>query len=200
MRKLLAKAAAASGLALGALSSVAPAAAQLEPFVGQMMLTGSNFCPRGWAPVEGQTVAISSNTALFALLGTTYGGNGTTTFGLPDLRGRSAIHEGTGPGLPTYPLGDRGGQSSFTLSILNLPSHTHTVNATHLTADKGGPQDRYLGGGIGDDDDYHDGPPTRTMAAGMISPTGSGQPVDHRGPYIAMQWCIAMEGYFPPRN
>ncbi|MBD0426974.1 phage tail protein [Aquisalinus flavus] len=185
---------------MAASAAVSPAAAQSEPFLGQMMLTGYNFCPRGWAEPAGQLLPISQNSALFSLYGTTYGGDGRVSFALPDMRGRAPIHHGTGPGLPTYPLGARGGQTSFTLSILNLPSHSHTVNATNLTADKGGPQDRYLGGGVGDDDVYHDGPPTRTMAAGMISPTGSGLPVDQRGPYIAMQWCVAMQGVYPSRN
>ncbi|NHK26728.1 phage tail protein [Parvularcula flava] len=200
MRKILAATAAVSGLVLGGLSSVTPAAAQLDPFLGQLTLTGYNFCPRGWAPAEGQILPINQYQALFSLYGTTYGGDGRTTFALPDLRGRAPIHYGQGPGLQAYSLGEKGGYTSFTLTIPQMPSHTHTVNATNQLADKGGPQDRYLGAGMGDDDYYHDGPPTRTMAANMLSHTGGSQPVYHRGPYLAMQWCVALQGVYPSRN
>ena len=140
--------------------SVSPAAAQSEPYIGQMMATGATFCPRGWAQADGQIMSIAQNTALFSLLGTTYGGNGQTTFALPDLRGRSAIHQGTGPGLSNYVEGQVGGRESFTLTIDQMPAHNHGVQATNQTADKGGPDGRYLGGGVGNDDTYHDGPPT----------------------------------------
>ncbi|NHK26729.1 phage tail protein [Parvularcula flava] len=179
---------------------MAPAAAQADPFIGQVILTGYNFCPRNFIPAEGQLMSIAQNTALFSLYGTIYGGDGRTTFGIPDLRGRAPIHYGQGPGLQYYNLGEKGGQTGFTLTIPQLPSHTHTVNATNQLADKGGPQDRYLGAGMGDDDYYHDGPPTRTMAAGMLSPTGGNEEVKHRGPYIAMQWCVALYGVYPSRN
>lgn len=181
-------------------ASVTPAAAQAEPFIGQLMLTGANFCPRGWAQADGQIMSIAQNTALFALLGTTYGGNGQTNFALPDLRGRSAIHQGTGPGLSNYVEGQVGGRESFTLTIDQMPAHNHGVQATNQTADKGGPDGRYLGGGVGNDDTYHDGPPNKTMAANMITFSGGNQPVSHRGPYLTLMWCIALEGVFPSRN
>jgi len=191
---------AASLSAVVTFASVSPAAAQSEPFIGQMMATGANFCPRGWAQADGQIISIAQNTALFSLLGTTYGGNGQTTFALPDLRGRSAIHQGTGPGLSNYVEGQVGGRESFTLTIDQMPAHNHGVQATNATADKGGPDGRYLGGGVGDDDTYHDGPPNRIMAPAMIQITGGNQPVSQRGPYLTLMWCIAMEGIFPSRN
>ncbi|NHK26727.1 phage tail protein [Parvularcula flava] len=197
------KAAAVTGamaIAIGGLSSIAPAAAQPESFTGQLMLTGYNFCPQGWAPAEGQLIAISENPALFSLYGTYYGGNGQTTFGLPDLRGRVPIHYGTGPGLPTYQLGEAGGTTSFTLTIPQMPSHDHRVNTTNQTADQEDPDNRYLAGGVGDDDMYHDGPPNREMAADMVGQAGDNEPVDHRGPYTAMQWCVSLQDIFPPRN
>ena len=191
---------AASLSAIVTFASVSPTAAQSEPFIGQLMVTGATFCPRGWAQADGQIISIAQNTALFSLLGTTYGGNGQTTFALPDLRGRSAIHQGTGPGLSNYVEGQVGGRESFTLTIDQMPAHTHGVQATNATADKGGPDGRYLGGGVGDDDTYHDGPPNKIMAPAMIQITGGNQPVSQRGPYLTLMWCIAMEGVFPSRN
>src|SRR3954466_13993392 len=97
------------------------------PFIGQISLFGGNFAPRGWAFCNGQLLAISQNTALFSILGTTYGGNGQTTFALPNLRGRMAIGAGTGPGLGAVQLGEQGGTSSVTLTLSNLPAHAHTI-------------------------------------------------------------------------
>lgn len=192
--------AAASLSAVATVAPVSPASAQSEPYVGQMMVTAATFCPRGWAQADGQIMSIAQNTALFSLLGTTYGGNGQTTFALPDLRGRSATHQGTGPGLSSYAEGQAGGRESFTLTIDQMPAHNHGVQATNATADKGGPGNRYLGGGVGNDDTYHDGPPNRIMAPDMITLTGGNQPVSQRGPYLTLMWCIALEGVFPPRN
>ena len=124
-------AAAATLVAASAITmSVKPAHAQSDPLIGQLMLVGFNFCPRGWADANGQLLAISSNTALFSLLGTTYGGDGRTTFALPDLRGRSAVHVGNGPGLPSVSQGQRGGSTSFSIATNNMPSHSHAATAT----------------------------------------------------------------------
>ncbi|MFA6205717.1 MAG: tail fiber protein [Methylocystis sp.] len=181
-------------------ASISPAAAQTEPFLGELMLTGATFCPRNWAQADGQLLSISQNTALFSLLGTTYGGNGQTTFALPDLRGRAPIHQGTGPGLSNYVEGQVGGQESFTVTISQMPAHNHGVQATNITGDKGGPLGRYLAGQVGDNNPYHDGPPNRVMAGDMIQPSGGSQPVSQRGPYLTMMWCIALQGVFPSRN
>ncbi|MEX1309383.1 MAG: tail fiber protein, partial [Candidatus Sulfomarinibacteraceae bacterium] len=104
-----------------------------SPFIGQIQLFGFNFPPRGWAFCEGQLLAISSNTALFSLLGTTFGGDGRTTFGLPDLRGRSAVGVGNGPGLSSVSWGQRSGAENVTLNVNTLPSHTHSAAVTGLT-------------------------------------------------------------------
>ena len=191
---------AASVSIIATFSSISPAAAQSEPFIGQLMLTGANYCPRGWAQADGQILSIAQNTALFSLFGTTYGGNGQTTFALPDLRGRAPIHQGTGPGLSNYVEGQVGGRESFTITTNQMPAHNHGVQATNVTGDKGGPQGRYLAGQVGDNNPYHDGPPNRVMAADMIQPSGGGQPVNQRGPYLTMMWCVAMQGIFPPHN
>src|SRR3954449_6617686 len=98
------------------------------PFIGQISLFGGNFAPRGWAFCNGQLLAVSQNTALFSILGTTYGGNGETTFALPDLRGRVPLHPGQGPGLSPYVLGENGGQENVTLNVTQLPAHTHAVS------------------------------------------------------------------------
>ena len=106
----------------------------VTPFIGQIMGFGGNFAIQGWATCEGQLLAISSNSALFSILGTTYGGDGRTTFGLPDLRGRAAIHAGTGPGLPHVSLGQKAGSQTVTLTQTTLPSHTHATTSTPQAA------------------------------------------------------------------
>ena len=106
-----------------------------DPFLAEIVMFGGNFAPRGWAFCDGQLLAISSNTALFSLLGTTYGGDGRTTFGLPELRGRFAMHPGNGPGLSSRKLGQKGGSERVTLAITNLPSHTHQLRCNSGAAD-----------------------------------------------------------------
>lgn len=159
--------------------------AQTEPFIGQLMPVGFNFCPRGWAQADGQLLAISGNEALFSLLGTFYGGDGRTTFALPDLRGRSAISQGTGPGLSTYNLGTQGGQETVTLTNTELPAHNHAL--TELTNAQGTTDGLVIRSGGGEI-------PAET------SFTGSGQAHENRPPYVTIQWCIATEGIFPSRN
>jgi len=177
------------------------ARAQAEnPFLGQLMLVGFNFCPRGWAEANGQIMAISQNTALFALLGTMYGGNGISTFALPDLRGRTPISQGQGPGLSSYTEGEVGGTESQTLTIQQMPIHTHQAYGSPNPPVALGPgnaepatQDRVR----------MYAPPSPSdlpMAPQMIAATGGSQPFDNRSPYLALQWCIALTGVFPPRD
>lgn len=194
----LVRIAAAAGIAGAAVGASAPAHAGYEPFVGEMMLAGYNFCPRGFAQANGQLLPIAQNTALFSLLGTTFGGNGQTTFALPDLRGRAPIGQGQGPGLSNYFLGQTGGQESFTLTTAQMPAHNHVVNVTNAIADKGGPGDKLLA--ATELKPYSDAAPNRTMNSAMIGITGSGQPVGHRGPFLTMTWCIALQGIFPSRD
>lgn len=191
---------------LMALSIITPRAsqAQSEPFIGQLMLVGYNFCPRGWAEADGQLLPIASNSALFALFGTIYGGDGRTTFALPDLRGRAPIHEGSGPGLQPYQSGQKGGSESFTLTEDQMPLHNHDVNATNLLADKPGPGRKLL---AADQIQYFEpeagGIPEgnkRVMDPSMISFEGSSQPVSKRSPYLVMKWCVALQGIFPSRS
>ena len=178
-----------------------PAMAQAEPFLGQISLFPYTFCPRGWTETNGQILSIAQNTALFSLLGTTYGGNGQTTFALPDLRGRGPIGQGQGPGLSNFDLGQVGGAETVTMTINQMPSHSHGIKATSEQANKGGPGNKLL---AADStlNKYSDtaNPPNVTMNSSMVSPTGGNQPIPIRDPYLALRWCIALSGIYPSRN
>lgn len=178
-----------------------------EPTLGQAMLVGFNFCPRGWARADGQLLPISQYSALFSLFGTIYGGDGRTTFALPDMRGRAPVHTGTRPGGPTYVQGQRGGNETTTLTENNLPPHDHdfTVNGTFEFADKRGPGGKVLGRLPSGAQGIYQDPPAdpanlRPMVSGTTSNTGSGVAAATQSPYITMNWCIALEGTFPSRS
>ncbi|MDQ7083907.1 MAG: tail fiber protein [Sulfurovum sp.] len=182
----------------------------MEPFIGQIMTVGFNFAPRGWAFCDGQLLAISQNQALFSLLGTIYGGDGRTTFALPDLRGRVATHQGTGPGLSPMPQGQRGGAERVTLEAATIPSHTHAVSlsvsseigttATPSTATvlaKGIVQDGRTK--LGDANIYSEAS-NETMNSVNIANTGGTQSHENRQPYLAINYIIALQGTYPSRN
>jgi microcystin-dependent protein len=190
----------AVGLALsGIVVGPQAAHAQLDAFVGQLMVTGANFCPRGWAPASGQLLSISQNTALFSLLGTTYGGDGRVTFGLPDLRGRAPIHNGQGPGLSNYDLGQTGGEETHSLTVNEMPAHRHQAFGSTALPSALGP-----GGAESATQDrvkmYAPPGSEVAMAASAIGITGGNQPFDIRSPFLTLQWCIALEGIFPSRE
>ena len=169
-----------------------------DPFLGELKLLPFNFAPRGWAFCQGQILSIAQNTALFSLLGTTYGGNGQTTFALPDLRGRVPIGQGQGPGLSPYDLGQVGGTETVTLTNANLPAHTHQVRATTEDANSAQPGNNLpaaVGAGA-----YGSQTPDTTMSVSMIAPSGSNQPFNNVQPYLTLNWCIALSGIFPSRN
>jgi microcystin-dependent protein len=176
-----------------------PAVAQADPILGQLMLVGFNFCPTGWANADGQLLAISSHSALFALYGTIYGGNGQTTFALPDLRGRAPISVGQGPGLENYVQGQSGGAESITVAVANMPSHNHRVEATNSIGNLPGPGTDFLAKTNGTPLLYHNGPPTIMMDPAMITDTGDSEPISKRSPYLTMRWCVALQGIFPSR-
>jgi microcystin-dependent protein len=192
-------AAAALSAGLGA----APPAMASEPFIGQIQMFGFNFPPRGWAHCNGQLLSISSNTALFSLLGTTFGGDGRTSFGLPDLRGRIAKHVGSGPGLSMVTWGQKGGAESASLSVNNLPPHNHaaTLHATSANGNQEGPGGRILAHD-NREDQYSDAAPNITMNATSITTAnvGGGQAVQIRNPYLGIYHSIALTGIFPSRN
>jgi len=179
-----------------------------NPFLGQIEMFGGNFAPRNWAFCDGTLLAISSNTALFSILGTTYGGDGRTTFALPDLRGRVPIHEGNGPGLPTYTLGQKSGQHQLTLTAGQMPSHSHAADdaklrATTTAADTTNPTGNSLATATGPL--YHDTEaPSVDMSADSVDvdmgDTGGGQAYNKMPPYQAINFIIAIQGTFPSRN
>jgi microcystin-dependent protein len=165
------------------------------PFLGMIITVGFNFAPRGWAFCNGQLLPIAQNTALFSLLGTTYGGNGQTTFALPDLRSRVPIHTGQGPGLSNYVLGQQGGQESIALTVNEMPLHQHGVAATGtFTTKNPGGQVPAPGGAYGSP------PDATTMDANMIRPAGGSQPHANIQPYLTINFCISLEGIYPSRN
>lgn len=195
---------AATMLAFGLASVSTPAQAAPEPFLGQIMPTGFTFCPRGWAQASGQILAISQNTALFALLGTTFGGNGQTTFALPNLNGRMPVHVGQGPGLPNYVDGEVFGTETIQLTAANLPSHSHTarLRAQSGAGDSNQPTRNSLAAAPAGTDIYSTATAGADMRAGNVNllPTGQGQAIANRTPALAIKYCIALQGIFPPRN
>jgi len=169
----------------------------VDPFIGELRLFGFNFAPRGWALCQGQLMSISQNTALFSLLGTMYGGNGQTTFGLPDLRGRAAISFGQGPGLASYEQGQPGGVEQVTLLAGQLPAHNHTVSASSAATGKN-PANSFPA--YTADASTYGSTADLTMNPAMVGGGGNAQPVAVASPYLVLNWCIALEGIFPSRN
>src|SRR5690349_21241669 len=160
-----------------------------NPFLGEIRMFGGTFAPRGWAFCNGQLLAISQNDALFALLGTIYGGDGVTTFALPDLRGRIPLHNGQGSGLSPYTQGQVAGTESVTLTSNNVPQHSHLVAIGSATTNAPA-GNTFGGGGVAA---YKAPPPTGTMAA-IVSPTTASQPHDNMMPGLAVSFIIALEG------
>jgi microcystin-dependent protein len=171
----------------------------MEPFLGSLLLVPYNFAPSGWALCHGQLLPISQNTALFSLLGTTYGGDGVTTFALPDLRGRVPISSGQGPGLQNYNLGQAGGAESATLGVNQLPSHNHSVNTVSGPGTSPHPANELLASSTSGSV-YAPAKPNSTLNANAVSHTGGGQPVSIRSPYLTLNWIIALQGIYPSQN
>ncbi len=174
-----------------------------DPFVAEIRILGCNFAPTGWAQCNGQILPISQNTALFSLLGTTYGGNGVSTFALPDMQGNAPLHPGQGPGLSLYDLGEQGGSESVTLLTTEMPLHSH-----------------FMRGHNGDQADHQIPSPTTSIAQSAngkafhdnvtqnlvnlsfmeLAPTGGSLPHNNMMPFLTLNFCIALQGIFPPRS
>ncbi len=170
----------------------------MNPYLGEIRIFAFNFAPKGWAMCNGQLLAISSNTALFALIGTYYGGNGSSTFALPDLRSRVPIHQGTGHGLSPYNIGQIGGNETVTLNIQQMPQHNHNVqvfNAPGNTNKAGG---NYLADSTSGN--LYQSVQNATLNAAAVSLSGNSQPHNNIQPYLTLNFCIATSGIFPPRN
>lgn len=178
-----------------------------DPYLSNVTIFAGNFAPMSWAFCNGALLSIAENTALFSLLGTTYGGDGQTTFALPDLRGRFANHAGSGPGLPSYDLGQVGGSESTTLLTINLPAHNHIV--TSVTGSPGAFLDAGGANAPGGNVPSLLTARYNTITDAQMAPTvtntvtpvvGSNQPVSNLSPYIAMNYIICVEGIYPSRN
>lgn len=171
-----------------------------EPFVGEIRMFAGNFAPRGWAFCDAQLLAVSQNDALFSLLGTIYGGDGRTTFGLPDLRGRIPIHAGDGPGLSSRRLGSKAGSENVTLTVNQLPSHSHAMMATTNPAT----ETRAAGNVTASDlavDAYFDSPPSAaSLASGAITGVGGSRSHTNLQPYLCIHFIIALFGIYPSRQ
>lgn len=217
-KKTLPGLAMAAAVGFGAFSPPA-AACNTEPFIGTVCMFAFTFCPRGYAEANGQLLPIAQNSALFSLLGTTYGGDGRTTFALPDLRGRSPVHVGQGPGLSNITLGQVGGAETVTLNLNQIPAHSHgattnvAVNATLRGINSSGNADTPGGNVLAQDprtDIYSTAAAAVDMGATAINASatattsignaGGGQPHDNRSPFLGIRYCIALEGIFPSRN
>ncbi len=173
-----------------------------EPFVGEIRMFAGNFAPRGWALCDGQLLAVSQNDALFSLFGTIYGGDGRTTFGLPDLRGRIPIHAGTGPGLSPRRLGAKGGSENETLTLNQLPSHTHSFNANTQFATSEHPEGRVVAEGVNVSpySDSATNPPVDQMASNAITAVGGSRSHSNLMPFLCINFIVALFGIYPSRH
>lgn len=171
------------------------------PLLGEIRMFAGNFAPRGWALCQGQLMSIPDNSALFSILGTTYGGNGTTTFALPDFRGRVPLSSGQGPGLSNYSLGEQTGSESVTLVSSQMPIHNHTVNAVASGGTQASPTSGSLAiESTGTSLNYSNAAPTSPMNSQMIANNGGSQPHTNIQPVTCVNFIIALEGIFPSRN
>ncbi len=173
-----------------------------EPFLAEVRIVGFNFAPRGWAFCDGQILPISQNQSLYSLLGTTYGGDGRTSFALPDLRGRTPIHVGSSNGTQ-HTLGQKSGEETHTLAANEMPQHNHGMNAVTETANVPSPAGAYYAGSPGGTPIYTAQNPTnlnQSLGSGSIPNVGGGQAHNNMQPYIALNFCIALQGLFPSRN
>lgn len=171
-----------------------------DPFVAEIRIFPFNFAPRGWAWCDGQLLPLSQNTALFSLLGTTYGGNGKSNFALPDLQGRAPMHPGQGPGLSLHDLGETGGSETVTLLESEIPAHSHALRGNNTLGDTPSPLGHTLAR-------YSNNAYQQTTNAGLVSmapeslpPAGGDQPHNNLQPYLTFYFAIALQGVFPPRT
>lgn len=174
----------------------------MDPFVAEIRIFPFNFAPKGWAFCDGQLLPISQNTALFSLLLTTYGGDGKANFGLPNIQGAAPMHPGQGPGLSLHDLGETGGSDTVTLLESEVPAHNHTIGTATATGDlkvpdSGAVLTRSKGGSV-----YEIPPGTnlQNLAGQALTPAGGDQPHNNLQPYLTLNFCIALQGVYPPRT
>jgi microcystin-dependent protein len=169
-----------------------------EPFLAEIRMFGFDYSPKGWAFCDGQLLPISQHTALFSIFGITYGGDGRTTFALPDLQGRVPMHPGQGPGLSPRQIGERGGTGSVVLKIEELPAHSHSVSASRGDALEPSPAGQQFAAGRGVN--YYGAPGQSRLHGSALAASGGGQPHNNMQPYLTLKFNIALRGIFPPRG
>jgi microcystin-dependent protein len=169
-----------------------------DPFVAEIRIFPFNFAPRGWAWCDGQLMPLSQNTALFSLLGTTYGGDGKSNFALPDLQGRAPMHPGQGSGLSLHDLGETGGSETVTLLESEIPAHSHTLRAVEDDASFFAPAGMFVAAG----NQMYTTPPVvnNSLAPEALAIAGGDAPHNNMQPYLTFYFCIALQGVFPPRS
>lgn len=172
-----------------------------DPFVAEIRIFPFNFAPRGWAFCNGQILPISQNTALFSLLGTTYGGDGRSNFALPNLQGSAPMHPGQGPGLGLYDLGQTGGSDTVTLLVTEMPAHGHPLMASNQPGEDAAPSGEALARSVGASL-YQTNVSQNLvpLSPDALAPAGGSQPHNNMMPYLTVNFCIALQGIFPPRN
>ena len=173
-----------------------------DPFVAEIRILPFTFAPKGWAWCNGQLLPLSQNTALFSLLGTTYGGNGASNFALPDLQGRAPMHPGVGNGLSPHDLGEPGGSETVTLTQSEIPIHTHAVQAANFVGQVQAPTSTTVLARSGGGNAYQSNTTQNLvqMAPAALGPSGGSQPHNNMQPYLTLNFCIALQGVFPPRQ
>jgi microcystin-dependent protein len=173
-----------------------------DPFVAEIRMFSGNFAPKGWAFCDGQMLPISQNTALFSLLGTTYGGDGRTIFGLPNLQGRAPMQPGHGPGLSSYSLGESGGTETVTLTEAQTPTHTHTLSGVTQpgTQFAPSPANSVLARSVGGNAYAPSASPSVSMSPASLSSSGGSQSHQNMQPYLTITFIIALQGVYPPRG
>jgi microcystin-dependent protein len=171
-----------------------------NPFVAEIRIFPFNFAPQGWAFCNGQLMPISQNTALFSLLGTTYGGDGKSTFALPNMQGSAPMHPGQGPGLSLHDLGESGGSDNLSLLESEMPAHTHGWTASNQYGTDQSPINEMFAGGVGGIAMYAAPASITQLAPSALPVTGGDQPHNNMMPYLTLTFCIALQGVYPPRT
>lgn len=172
----------------------------MDPFVAEIRIFPFNFPPKGWAFCNGQILPLSQNTALFSLLGTTYGGDGKSNFALPDMQGNAPMHPGQGPGLSLHDLGETGGSQTVTLLQSEIPGHSHSWTASNQDGTVQSAGQQLMANGVGGISMYAAPPPGVQLNPNAVAPAGGDQPHNNMQPYLTLNFCIALQGVYPPRT